>query len=336
MTEGSMDVRRSAPRGGGRLLRTAVAVLTVGLPVVAGAQTTALVGGTVIDGTGAGPIADGGVVVRDGRIDCVGPADACPVPAGAERVDVEGRWVVPGIVDAHVHYSQTGWADGRPDAYDARERFPYHETIHWLEHHPDTLGRSYLCSGVTATFDVGGYPWTWGIRTRSDTSTAMPHVAAAGPLLSTVDHWVNLPAERQFIHMSSDTAVEHGARYLAANGTDAVKVWFLARQDADTARLRGLMETAAATARAEGVPLIVHATGLWQAKVAVQNGAHLLVHSVEDRPVDRAFLDAALEAGTIYTPTLVVRGGYLQLAARSFDEDAYGRGIGCVDGRSLQ
>lgn len=297
------------------------------------APTTAVLGGTVIDGTGAAPLPDAVVLVREGRIACVGTETDCPVPEDAERVDASGRWIAPGLVDAHVHYSQTGWADGRPDALDVRERYPYAETVHWLEGHPNVLGRSYLCSGVTATFDVGGYPWTWDLRERSD---EMPHIAAAGPLLSTVDHWVNLPAERQFIHMASDSAVRAGAEYLVANGTDAVKVWFLAGARSDTAALRARFETAAAAAREAEVPLIVHATGLWQAKVAVENGAHLLVHSVYDSPVDEAFLRLAREAGTIYTPTLVVFEGYTQLRARAFDSERYGESLACVDPASLE
>lgn len=301
----------------------------------AGAQSSALVGATVIDGTGAAPIPQAVVIVRDGRLVCVGDRGSCPVPADAERVDVAGRWIVPGLVDAHVHYSQTGWADGRPDALDMRERFPYEETVHWLETNPEVLGRSYLCSGVTATFDVGGYPWTWDLRSWSDTSTAMPHVEAAGPLLSTRDHWVNLPAERQFIHLAGDSAVRASADYLVANGTSAVKVWFLVTAASDTAGLRGMVESAAETARSAGIPLIVHATGLWQARVAVENGAHLLVHSVYDQPVDEAFLRRARRAGTIYNPTLIVGEGYTQLRARAFEPRRYDAGLACVDPVSL-
>lgn len=302
----------------------------------AGAQQAApapvaLIGGTLIDGTGAPPVPDAVVVVRDGRIQCAGPAGDCRVPGDARRIDATGRWVTPGLIDGHVHYSQTGWADGRPDALDVRERYPYAETVHWLETHPEVLGRNYLCSGVTATFDVGGYPWTWDLRAWSDTSTSMPHVEAAGPLLSTRDHWVNLPAERQFLHIPDDSAVEAGVDYVVANETSAVKVWFLVGSQSDTAALRQRMETTAARAHEAGVPLIVHATGLWDATVAVENGAHLLVHSVEDQPVDERFLRAAREAGTLYNPTLVVRDGYVQLAARQLVGGVYGDGMDCVD-----
>ena len=293
-------------------------------------STYGLVGATIIDGTGAPPVADGVVVVRDGRIACVGARAACDV-AGMESHDLGGRWIMPGIVDAHVHYSQTGWADGRPDALDMRERFPYDATIAALRD-PTPYWQSYICSGVTATYDVGGYPWTWSLRDAAENDVGAPHVAAAGPLLSTRDHWLNTPGERQFIHTASDSATERGARYLIANGTDAIKVWFLVGADSDdAAAMAARLHAAGEIAREAGVPLIVHATGLWQATHAVRAGAHLLVHGVGDTLVDNAFLEVARAAGTFYTPTLVVRDGYRQLAARDFDEQAYGDALRCVD-----
>src|SRR5690349_9363880 len=77
-------------------------------------QVKALVGATLVDGTGAAPVADAAVIVRGDRIDCAGTRAACPVPSGAEISDLHGSWLTPGLVDAHVHFSQTGWADGRP------------------------------------------------------------------------------------------------------------------------------------------------------------------------------------------------------------------------------
>ena len=311
----------------------------IALALAAGAPTTAalaqpaasraLVGATLIDGRGGPVVPNASIVIRDGRLACVGTRAACPPPAGADVTDVSGRWIMPGIVDAHVHYSQTGWADGRPDALDMRQRFPYDSTIATLRD-PTPLWRSYLCSGVTATFDVGGYPWTWGLRSRAESSPNAPHVAAAGPLLSTRDHWLNVPGERQFLHIGSDSAVDAGARYLTLNRTDAVKVWFLARGTGpDTTTMRARLHRAGDHARRAGVPLIVHATNLWAAQQAVDAGAKLLVHGVSDREVDDAFLRAAKAAGTVYTPTLIVNDGYRQLGARRFA--AAGNDLRCVD-----
>ena len=286
----------------------------------------ALVGATVVDGTGAPPKPNATVVMRDGRIDCVGE---CPVGPDVERIDARGRWIVPGLVDAHVHYSQSAWADGRPDALDQRARFPYDSVVAELERHPERFFRSQLCAGVTATFDVGGYPWTWALRQRADASTAAPHVAAAGPLLSTRDHWLNVPAQRQFIHMASDSATREGARMIARFGGDAVKVWYLVGAGPDTAQWKARLRVAAEEARRAELPLIVHATGLWQAKDALRAGAKVLVHSVEDAPVDDEFLRLAREAGATYVPTLTVYDGYAMLAARRFD--ATGVEMACVD-----
>ena len=64
----------------------------------------ALVGARLIDATGAPPVADSVVVVRDGRIADAGPRATTPVPAGAEVVDVAGKTIIPGLVNLHVHY----------------------------------------------------------------------------------------------------------------------------------------------------------------------------------------------------------------------------------------
>ncbi len=274
----------------------------------------ALVGATLVDGTGAAPVADAVVVMRDGRIDCAGSREACPVPAGVAEADLGGHWIVPGLVDAHVHFSQTGWADGRPDFVDARSTHPYPDTIADLAAHPERFFRSQLCSGVTAVFDVGGYSWTLGLGDAGETGSEAPHVAAAGPLLSTWDFWLNLSAEAQFIYLADEEAAREGVRYLAARGADAVKIWFIVTGERPFEELEAVVGAAAEEAEARGLPLVVHATGLGEAKAAVRAGAGLLVHSVMDREVDDELVALLLERGTIYTPTLTVLGGYLAMA----------------------
>ena len=303
-----------------------------GIPGAPRDQVLAIVGATLVDGTGGAPVEESVVVIRNGLVECVGQGAQCAIAADARLVDARGRWVIPGLIDAHVHYSQTGFADGRPDALDLRERFPYDSTVAVNRLDPWRYHRAYLCSGVTGVFDVGGFPWTWALREDLASAGARPHVAAAGPLLSTADHWLNLPGERQFLHIPTDSAVRAAARYVALNVSDGLKVWFLHGESSDDAAgWAARVALAGEMADRWELPLLVHATALWQAKVAVRAGADVLVHSVYEGPVDDEFLALARGAGTIYTPTLTVHAGYAQLAARSFDAEAYGDALACVD-----
>lgn len=288
-------------------------------------------GGTLVDGTGAEPIPDAVVVVRAGTVRAAGAAATIEEPSGARVIDAAGRYLVPGYVDAHVHYSQSGWFDGRPDAADLRDRHPYPEVVARLRGDPDRYFRAYLCSGVTATFDVGGYPWTRSHEDRGRRETGVPRVAAAGPLLSTIDFWLNLPGQKQFVYMSDEQTVRRAVRSHAALGSSAVKVWFITPPEPpDSSRVVRLVEAAGSEAEEVGLPLVVHATGLWEAKAAIRAGADVLVHSVFDRPVDAEFLDLARESDAVYTTTLTVREGYRN-AYRPGDADRFPYPVSCVD-----
>lgn len=301
------------------------------------APPRALTGATLIDGRGGAPVANANVILRDGKIDCAGTAAQCPVPEGIDVMDVRGMWITPGLIDSHVHFSQTGWADGRPDSLDVRAKHPYEQVEADLKAHPGRFGRSYVCSGVTSVFDVGGYPWTLRLHDRFENDTREPHVVAAGPLLSTLDHWLNLPAERQFIFLKDADAARNGVRYNAAEGSKAIKVWFIVRPNLTVESLTPAVMAAGDEARNEKLPLIVHATGLAEAKVALRAGAKVLVHSVEDLPVDQEFIDLAKRNGTIVIPTLTVLDGYMRMWRGALDHKApsVDDPNGCVDRGTL-
>ena len=290
----------------------------------------AIVGATLVDGTGAAAVPNATIVLRDGRIDCAG---RCAIPAGVTVVDGRGLWVTPGLVDAHVHFSQTGWADGRPDSLDVRDKHPYEAVEADLKQHPERFFRSQLCSGVTSVFDVGGYAWTVSMAHSTELGARGPHVAAAGPLLSTVDHWLNLPGEKQLVFIPDADTARKTVRYLASLGSDAVKVWYIVTPERKVEDSMAAVMAAGEEARKAKLPLIVHATGLAEAKVALRAGARFLVHSVDDKPVDDEFLELAKKNGTVYCPTLTVVGGYLRMydAVLSRKPPTVDDPNGCVD-----
>lgn len=73
-------------------------------------ETIALVGATLIDGTGRDAIPGATVVVADGRIVAAGASADVAIPRGARRIDVRGRTIVPGLWDMHAHVMQMEWA----------------------------------------------------------------------------------------------------------------------------------------------------------------------------------------------------------------------------------
>src|SRR6185369_9400056 len=191
----------------------------------------------------------------------------------------------------------------------------------------------WLACGVTSVFDVGGYAWTVAMAHAAEANTDAPHIAAAGPLLSTYDFWLNLPAERQFMFLADSASAVEGVRYLKSIGADAVKVWFIVRPGSDLDAMARNVMVAGAEAKRQGLPLIVHATGLREAKAALRAGARLLVHSVMDLPVDGEFLRLAKEAKASYCPTLTVIDGYgkIPLAAHTGVAPAIDDPLGAVD-----
>jgi imidazolonepropionase-like amidohydrolase len=72
-------------------------------------STLAILGGTLIDGTGAGPITDSAVIIHNGRIEAAGPRYRVKLPKHAEIVDARGKYVLPGLWDMHAHFEQVEW-----------------------------------------------------------------------------------------------------------------------------------------------------------------------------------------------------------------------------------
>src|SRR5688572_21387591 len=87
--------------------RAAAAVfgILLSLPIssAAFAQQTAIIGATIIDGTGKPPVSDGVVLLTRDRITAVGRSHDVTIPRAARRLDARGKYVIPGLIDANVH-----------------------------------------------------------------------------------------------------------------------------------------------------------------------------------------------------------------------------------------
>jgi len=86
----------------------ALAELSKGIPGSHSA-TLAIVGATLVDGTGAAPVTDSAVVIQNGRIKSVGPRSKIRIPKGANVIDAKGKFLLPGLWDMHAHFEQVEW-----------------------------------------------------------------------------------------------------------------------------------------------------------------------------------------------------------------------------------
>lgn len=241
-------------------------------PFPAVAATLAFVGATVIDGTGAQPLADGIVVVTDGKVAAVGPRSSVSIPAGAERIDVAGKTIMPGLVNAHAHVE-----------LDAKSSAPPRTQL------ADQLAL-YARYGVTTVYSLGddgveSVKLRDELRRSPQPTTARFYVA--GPVLNAKD-----PADGR-------ATVTQNAR----RGVDIIKICLTGPADAPirTPAVYGAMID---QAHAENRRIAVHIFTADEAKGVMDAGADVLAHSIRDRDVDPAMIAAIKAKDVGYIPTL--------------------------------
>lgn len=205
----------------------------------------ALLGATLIDGTGGPPLADAAVVVRRGRIESVGTRAGFELPQRTSEVDVTGRWIIPGLIDAHTHLA--------PAATWARPRF--------------------LAWGVTTVRDVhGGLNAVIALRNHANLGTGdTPRMYIAGSMID------GLPTTyRDAIGVNSEKDARKAVDRLVSAGVDFIKIYThidvpLLRAILDEARTFNVSVTGhlgmvdAVTAAKAGISSIEHMTGVPEA-----------------------------------------------------------------------
>lgn len=202
---------------------------------------TALVGATLIDGRGGPPVADAVVTLRDDRIEAVGRRGAIALDPDTTVVDISGRYLLPGLIDVHVHYFE------------------------WM-------GELFLAHGVTTVKDVGNdIDWIRSTRDEIDAGRAN------GPRIFFTGNGLDIPPPRRdhFIGIESDDMARRVVRILHEGGAMAIKIREMMQVDVlrpivDEAHKLGLKVTGhlramgAAEAAEVGIDGLEHASGLVQ------------------------------------------------------------------------
>src|SRR2546421_5441754 len=284
-----------------KFLAIAVSILSLS----ARAEKISLVGGTVINPADGKVLPNATVVIDGDKIERVamGKQDAAAL---GKQIDCAGKFILPGYIDTHIHFFQSGDLFTRPDIVDLTKARPYSEEAAWVKSHlPDVFSR-YLRSGITSVVDVGGPFWNFEVRKIANATAKAPRVAIAGPLISSVSRPQLDLGDPPIVKIDTPDQAREFVRKLAAQNPDLVKIWYIVDKDHPVDSFRPIVRATVEESHARNIRVAVHATELETARAAVEEGADVLVHSVIDKPADEAFVKLLKDRHTILCPTLVV------------------------------
>ena len=285
-----------------------VILVGIGLSIFALAAHTekiSLVGATVINPADGKVLPNATIVIDGDRIErlAMGKQDAATL---GKQIACVGKFILPGYIDTHVHFFQSGDLFTRPDVADLTKVRPYAEEVAWVKSHPPDVFSRYLRSGMTSVVDVGGPFWNFEVRKTAKATAKAPRVAVAGPLISSVSRPQLDLGDPPIVKIETPEQAREFVCKLAAQNPDLVKIWYIVDKDHPVESFRPIAHATIEESHAHKIRVAVHATELETARAAVEEGADILVHSVIDKPVDDAFVKLLKERNIILCPTLVV------------------------------
>jgi imidazolonepropionase-like amidohydrolase len=276
----------------------------------AGASIIVFTGGRLIDGRGGDPVPDSTVVATDGRIAAAGARDDIPIPAGAEIIDIRGKSILPGLIDAHVHIgnidiSMYKTAELSPAVY-----------VHRATRNLETT----LDLGFTTIRDAGGLDQ--GFREAIDQGLIRgPRLfLSVSPLTPTGGHfdmrrWHQTAiVPRNSIGILPEIcdgpdAVRRSARDVIRRGADQVKVAADGGVDSPTDRpgCRQFsveeLKSAVEAAEAAGRYVMAHAYASEPIRLCLDAGVHTIEHG---NLLDAQTALNLADCGAYYVPTLTI------------------------------
>jgi imidazolonepropionase-like amidohydrolase len=282
------------------------------------AERISLVGGTVINPADGKVLPNATVVINGDKIErvAIGKQDAASL---GKQIPCVGKFILPGYIDTHIHFFQSGDLFTRPDGADLNSVRPYKDEVAWVKSHVNDVFARYLRSGITSVVDVGGPFWNFEVRKTADQTQKAPRVAVAGPLISSVSREKLDLGDPPIVKIDTPDQAREFVRKLAGQKPDLVKIWYIVDKDHPVDSFRPIVRATIEESHAHKIRVAVHATELETARAAVEEGADVLVHSVTDKPVDDAFVKLLKDRHTILCPTLVVFERYGRTFSHQLD-----------------
>jgi imidazolonepropionase-like amidohydrolase len=224
-------------------------------------------------------------------------------------VDVAGKWIVPGYIDAHVHLFDSGSLYTSPDDYDLTRFVPHEEERRRIQERIEKTLARFLCSGVTTVASLGGPRWELDLQKKSKA----PRVLSAGPFLANfpvgeVTLWT--PEDPVLVQVATKEAARARVRELFEEGAGLVKAGYAGASPLEFA---SVLEALVDESHEKNLRVAMHAEELEAAKMALAAGVDVLAHTVADRTVDDGFVALARRSGVVSITGLSHFGSYREV-----------------------
>src|ERR1700742_2502685 len=251
------------------------ALVTVSAPALA--ESTVLRNVTVIDGTGAAAKPNSAIVMTDGRIAYVGPMSGLKAPAGAKDVDLSGKFVMPGIIDSHVHI-------GMMHDVTQDEKYETPENV-------QADLKQYAAYGVT-TVQVLGTDKDFVLDMRNQQRKSRPIMAR---IFSAGQGAVIKGGYGGLVGVTNPISTPEEGRKLvdeqAAKGVDFIKLWVDDERKTIPVKMPPAVSAAIIDeAHKKHLRAVAHIFYLADAKELIREGINGFAHMVRDQPVDNELL----------------------------------------------
>lgn len=257
--------------------------------------------------------------ITDGKINQIDRFAKMNVAAEDTVIDGTDKYLIPGLMDAHIHFFQSGGLYTRPDAMDLTHVYAYEKEIQFAKGHAADYMKRYLRNGITTIMDVGGPLWNYTVRDSIAESTLSPNVLVTGPLFSMVSRPQLDRGDPPIIQVTTKEDVLELFNRQLPYSPDFMKVWYVVTPDLPADKSYPLVAYLGELCQENNLKLAVHATQLETAKLAVKAGANILVHSVDDAILDKSFIKALKANQVTYIPTLIVSNGYFKTFTGALD-----------------
>jgi imidazolonepropionase-like amidohydrolase len=248
------------------------------------AQVKVLKNFTLIDGTGHAELPNAAMILENGRIAWVGPAAKLKPPPSAPVTDLQGKYMMPGIINLHVHLGATV-------GLDQNEKFFTPENV-------EKDLKTYASYGVTTVLSMGTDKDSI-FKIRDEQRAGRPtetRIYTAGQGFVFKGGYGGLEGVNQGVATVAD--VEPAVAAQAAKHVDFIKLWMDDHLGTKKKMPYEIAQAIIESAHRHHLRVIAHIFYLQDAKQLVDYGVDGLAHSVRDKPIDAAFIADMKRHGT--------------------------------------